>query len=237
MPPIATANGAWHIAHAGDTAVLFPHVDALASDEYDRAVLGGLLGRLHRMTAEIISPAQHETFAPDWLPVYQQSLRRVFEHSRPDTVLNRLRGFLERYDGELQRDWQVYRTIRRRCAQQRFPLVLTHSDAPGNVLRSRSGQLYLVDWDEIKLAPAERDTWFLAFDTTFMMGYRQQVPEYTMDTLAFSFYLYNRYFEDLLGYVLEILSDTPLEHREKNLADLYATCVDWLRPQLRALDP
>jgi spectinomycin phosphotransferase len=43
------------------------------------------------------------------------------------------------------------------------PLVLTHGEPhPGNIFRSRSGALHLIDWDTAGLAPPERDLWDVA---------------------------------------------------------------------------
>jgi spectinomycin phosphotransferase len=43
------------------------------------------------------------------------------------------------------------------------PLVLTHGEPhPGNIFRSRSGELYLIDWDTSGLALPERDLWDVA---------------------------------------------------------------------------
>ena len=48
-------------------------------------------------------------------------------------------------------------------ALQTGPLVLTHGEPhPGNVFRSRSGALRLIDWDTAGLALPERDLWDVA---------------------------------------------------------------------------
>ena len=142
---------------------------------------------------------------------------------------------MQRYGDEITHDWNNFVGICKQCRDAQFDLVVTHSDAPGNVLQDANGTIYLVDWDEILLAPAERDTWFLIEDVRFMQGYRTRFPSYAVNDLAFRFYLHNRYFEDLLGYLEEILGDYPAAHRAMRLHELHSTCVAWLRPQIRAL--
>ena len=63
------------------------------------------------------------------------------------------------------------------------------------------------------------------------------MSNYKINELAYKFYLYNRFFEDLLGFIEEITSDKSNDHKETNLNNLKKDCFDeWLRPLIRALD-
>ena len=60
-----------------------------------------------------------------------------------------------RLAGELEQDVaciQEWGERLRACRDIEF--VITHGDGPGNILKDASGEIYLVDWDDVLLAPA-----------------------------------------------------------------------------------
>ncbi|MGH2586529.1 MAG: phosphotransferase family protein, partial [Dehalococcoidia bacterium] len=116
--------------------------------------------------------------------------------------------------------------------------LITHGDGLGdNVIAGSDGRLYLVDWDELMLGPPERDTWFYLSNTAageaFLERYRMTFPDYHPDPLRYTFYLYRRFFEDLLGYVERILESPLVEHQAWNVAEIEKTCFQWLWPAMR----
>ena len=89
-----------------------------------------------------------------------------------------------------------------------LPLLLCHADLhTNNVLVDKDGQLWIVDWDEIVLAPKERDLMFVIggighglvspHDTgCFLQGY----GETTIDAQALSYYRYAWAVQDIAAY-------------------------------------
>lgn len=232
--PIATRGGALYVADAGAYVVVFEYLRACQTSDEDRAALGRLIGQLHGLTGKIAAAVAADPFAPHYFAALDAGLAAAALPAR-DEIVAGLQDFLRDYGAEIRADRLAFEQICAACRAAGLSRVLTHGDAPGNDLRDAAGNIYLVDWDEILLAPPERDTWFLVDDPAFMAGYRERWPDYVPDDLAYRFYLYNRYFEDLLGYVKEIMVDGSDEHRAKNLRELHETCVDWLRPLIRGL--
>ena len=98
----------------------------------------------------------------------------------------------------------------------------------------------MIDWDNPVLAPAERDTWFFlntAAAAVFLPHYRRTVPAYRPDSLFHRFYVLQRFFQDITGYLGPILDDPATERRAYHLAELRQTCFVWLWPAIRRLDP
>ncbi len=80
---------------------------------------------------------------------------------------------------------------------------------------------------------AERDTWFhlhAAESAAFLHTYRQTFPDYQPDPARYRFYVFRRFFEDLTGYLIEIMDSADAAHQAHNLADLQHTCFEWLWP-------
>ncbi|HLV98813.1 MAG TPA: aminoglycoside phosphotransferase family protein [Ktedonobacterales bacterium] len=90
--------------------------------------------------------------------------------------------------------------------RQAGPFVICHADLhPGNIIRPQaSNEVFVIDWDDVMLAPRERDFLFVGEtrgdgsvqqDTTaFFQGYGQA----EIDWIALTYYLWERAIQDLL---------------------------------------
>jgi spectinomycin phosphotransferase len=78
-----------------------------------------------------------------------------------------------------------------------IPFVICHADLhPANLLRDLAGHVYVIDWDEMMLAPKERDHIFLREPQTdaFWVGYGQK----EIDWIALTYYRWERIVQDLI---------------------------------------
>lgn len=92
------------------------------------------------------------------------------------------------------------------------PFVICHADLhPGNVIRDRAGQVHVIDWDDVMLAPKERDFLFVgdprgagtSDDGTpsFFQGYGPA----EIDWVALTYYRFERIVTDLIECAHEVL--------------------------------
>lgn len=234
--PIKTRSGELFVLDGETLIILFNFIDATQTFGYDNRKLGTLIAEIHAKSKEISSNIPKEDFLLLYKEDFEQSFGSALNPLKTDKYIDEMHKILQGYKDEIRADWKNFANIIQKCRDISFDFVLTHGDAPGNVLVDKEQNIYLIDWDTILLAPAERDTWFLAESDEFMSVYKAFYPQYEMNLLAYKFYLYNRYFEDMLGFIDEVLSDKSDEHREKNLNDLKKDCFDkWLRPLIRKL--
>jgi hypothetical protein len=85
------------------------------------------------------------------------------------------------------------------------PYVICHADLhPANLLRDRSGHVFVLDWDEVILAPKERD--FLFTGEPPADGATQPVPPFfqgygpaEIDWVALTYYGYERVVQDVIA--------------------------------------
>src|SRR5262249_21693617 len=122
------------------------------------------------------------------------------------------------------------------CRQTTFDLVITHGDPGGNVLVKSPSDLYLIDWDEILLAPAERDLWIHDDRPEFMAGYRPVRPEYRVNELARKYCLCSQYFDYMAYYLSDILGDLPVNRRAALVNDFEQMFDDWIKPYIESID-
>jgi spectinomycin phosphotransferase len=78
-----------------------------------------------------------------------------------------------------------------------FPYVICHADLHArNLIRDRAGHVFVIDWDEVMLAPKERDFIFVRepHADAFFQGYGQRV----IDWMALTYFLWERVVQDLI---------------------------------------
>src|SRR5205807_8262277 len=80
---------------------------------------------------------------------------------------------------------------------QPLPYVICHGDLHArNLIRDRAGQVGVIDWDEVLLAPKERDFLFVRHPhaDAFFQGYGQVEIEW----VALTYFLWERVVQDLI---------------------------------------
>jgi spectinomycin phosphotransferase len=102
-----------------------------------------------------------------------------------------------------------------------FPDVICHADLhPANLLRDRAGHVFIIDWDEVMLAPKERDFIFVREPQAdaFWEGYGQRAFDWTVLT----YYLWERVVQDLIEYTGQVcFRDDWSEETKADLAKLF----------------
>jgi spectinomycin phosphotransferase len=234
--PIKTTSGELYIRVEDLLIIIFNFIEGEQRFGYTHAQYADLIGPIHQRTKSISAEIVKEEFE---IP-YKQQFELCFEQSLNPTISDditiELKTIMNKYADEIKTDWKDFEDIIEGCKNPEFNFVLTHGDAPTNIIITANDELYLIDWDTIMLAPAERDTWFLANSQDFLEAYQKYFPGYVINKKAYKFYLYNRYFDDMQGFIEEIFSTKSEEHRRKNLEDLKKDCFEkWLRPLIRSL--
>lgn len=103
-----------------------------------------------------------------------------------------------------------------------LPYSICHADLhPANLLRNHSGQVFVIDWDDVMLAPKERDFLFIQISSAdsealpgtpaFFQGYGQT----EIDWVALTYYRYERVIQDLVACTQEVFFRDDLGEETK----------------------
>ena len=215
------------------TFILFNFIDGKWTFDYMDEELLDIVVKLHRIKPKVVGVIEKEDFKLPYERKLLDLLETVYTYSSGGVFETTSRKYLEPYKEEIYKDWKNFNRLIDTCKVESFELKNTHGDPWGNVLRSEDGGIYLFDWDDIALAPVERDLWFKLNDLNMINYYQRTFPEYKINKLAYDFYLYNRYFYDLYGFLIEIFSEKPKEHKEENYKLILKDWNDWLRILVR----
>ncbi len=108
------------------------------------------------------------------------------------------------------------------------PFVLCHTDIHGyNLIAGPSG-LCLLDWEGLRLAPAEADMIFFArapFREAFFAAYGARRPGFAINPDALRFYFARRKLEDVWEWIERLNEEAlPQKERERALGELALEC-------------
>lgn len=233
--PIKTTRGDFHVMmDDGSLLVLLNYIDAPQNYEYDPFVLGQRIGQIHDLTPQLKMKIPAEDFILAHQFYFEDPMWSIVPETNDD-VASSVKKLLEKYREEVSLYFSNFTQLSKKLRNANHNLVITHSDFPGNTLVKTPTEIYIVDWDEIRLAPAERDTWFLEDRPDFLQGYRTVFPSYQVNQRLRQFFIYLRYLNDVAEYLVEVNTHHSDDHRQKNLDALAVFFEGWLAPTVRNL--
>ncbi len=213
VAPLPTKNNALWAEMEAWMLILYPFVAGetgwnLAMTGAQWRVAGAALKQIHQvgLPAEGFASLRKESFDP---AEYTRQLRAL------EPYLSGVQGGSQ-IEQEFRSGWMMYQDIIHigtaslgRLADalrgRSGTYVICHADLhPSNMIRDHAGQVFIIDWDDVMLAPKERDFLFIddapanvaaRQDTSpFFQGYGQA----EIDWIALTYYLWERIITDLI---------------------------------------
>ena len=240
VPPIRTLKGQLRTDFQGQPLMLYEFVpgrNLAGIQPYSREILvamGNMMARLHRCSTnlDLDIPYVEDFTVPFEADFYKglAQLDRVDSRSRPgqQTLQELLQPHRDRLPGLLDR-------LKERGEAARTldpPLVLVHTDpTSANIIRTPTGELFLVDWEGARLAPAEQDLVLLTENgfATILAEYVRVAGQPRLYPQLFAYYFYRRTLEDLTDLLDRILCEnTANEQDQAYLKDLQSDFLDGL---------
>ena len=211
VAPVFTKRHTLWASFENWTVIVYPFLDGDTSwtgisDEHWREV-GTVFKRIHQ-----VAPLSHgfqslrkETFDPT------EYARRAFEiqyidERRDGNVYERaLRSSWTAHQGVIHIAVSSLEKLALALQRRSGPYVLCHADLhQANLIRDRAGRVFVIDWDDVMLAPKERDFIFVSDPPAdgsagqntppFFQGYGQT----EIDWVALAYYRWERVVQDLI---------------------------------------
>lgn len=205
VAPIPTMSGTLWARMEEWNVIVYPFIEGdtrltgMASAQWQE--VGGIFRQIHQVAlpSEGFETLRRETFDPTgyirWVHVFEIE-RLHSRHSESEST----RALLA--------DWQALKpTIHTALATlEKLAEVLQARGLPygisdadlhaANLLRDHAGHVFVIDWDEVMLAPKERDFIFIRepHADAFFQGYGQQ----EIDWVALTYYLWERVVQDVI---------------------------------------
>jgi spectinomycin phosphotransferase len=241
--PIPSVTGQLYTRLGDQVLTLYPYVNGKPLTEMSAplsieiaAQIAATMARLHRATGELTSPLPRQSaFAMGFAAEMRQgltALAAVGSHHRPGQI--NLRDLLLPRKAELLERLTETEEMALDAARSAAPLVLCHTDMGGNnVLIDATGQVWVLDWDDLILAPAEHDLHQYSGPgfVDFLRLYWQAGGVSALEPQQFAFYLQRRYLADITDWLMRILHENTND--AEDASDL-AGIADYCLPALDA---
>jgi len=220
VAPLPTTRDApW--ASAGEwTITLYPFIEGgigmrLGMTDANWRDVGAVLGRIHRAPPPpepVIRSLRKETFDPgayrDWVRTFEASRAHAEDGGAAERAL-RASWEAHKLEIHLLLTWMenLAPVLRARSG----PRVICHADLhANNILLDRAGGVHVIDWDDVMLAPKERD--FLFVEDARASGpsprgtppFFQGYGEIEVDWVALAYYRCERVVTDLIAWASDV---------------------------------
>lgn len=227
--PIVTICGSYRYEDDESVYILFDYIEGetIAKKPLTNSQvieIAEIMAHLHSFGQEI--PINMDGIKESFDVPFCYSLENYIEDSyitSPDDIKSILKPCLEQLIIKINE----VKLLSHKVKQKNCKMVLCHTDAHGwNLMQS--DHLVLVDWEGMKLAPAESDLFMFAvkdYWDTFLKHYNAIRPEFELDKDMLSFYVFRRKLEDIWAFLESILyDDLSNERRKSDLVHLSNEC-------------
>ncbi|MBD2869820.1 phosphotransferase [Paenibacillus arenilitoris] len=210
--PLLTVNGRYKCEDDEGIYMLYDYIEGttIGAD----ALTGLQAVRFAEIVAELHSfgdsfPLDTEAIKEDFRVPFLERLKDALRGNGatlPPAIRDRLLPFSSRLNA-------LIADIERLSAllpDRSLPMVLCHTDLHHWNLMKAEDRLVLIDWEGLKLAPAEADMMFLTdkpYYESFMSAYLSVRPGYSANAEALSFYEGRRKLEDIWEFMEQLLFD------------------------------
>jgi fructosamine-3-kinase len=204
--PIETTDSDLYIEDGDKYLILFNYIEGKNTFDYDLIEAYKKIIQIHKQTEKI----------DDFLIKFDLSLVGKYKD------LEIIRTYIE----EIFKHWKIFNTLSKKLANADLKMYLTHGDAFGNIIMNVD-KLSIIDWDDLILAPLERDVWFFADNEEVIKIYSENFNNFEVNIDVVKYYVYYRFFDDLVGF-LELLEENPKDKEiEKIIKDIEKDCINW----------
>jgi spectinomycin phosphotransferase len=230
VAPIVSNEGATSVEAGPLSLTVYPFIDGIhakdlgISDAAWRA-LGMFARRLHstRLPTNLAAVVCRDTYALPEIETLVRVTAAVESSTDQSDGAHAVRAVWRDHRAVIDGLTERTRELRAAIGRRSLPLVLCHADMhSGNVLIDRRGALWVIDWDEVVLAPRERDLMFaiggisskLVSDRAtelFLEGYGHVQP----DSLAMAYYRHAWAIQDVGGFGARALLDASATNQER----------------------
>ena len=219
VAPLPARSGALWTRVEEWTVIVYPFIDGdtswtgMTNEQWQE--VGTIFQRIHRvrLPPEGFESLRKETFDPTEYARWVHAFETHHLHSRHDGSVSQraLRSCWMAHQLTIHTVVTSLEKLARVLQSRTLPFVICHADLhPANLLRDHRGHVFVIDWDEVMLAPKERDLLFVKESSAvssalpgtpaFFRGYG--VAE--IDWIALTYYRYERVVQDLIACAQEV---------------------------------
>ncbi|TMC62404.1 MAG: aminoglycoside phosphotransferase family protein [Chloroflexota bacterium] len=233
VAPVPTRSGALWMKLMDWTVIVYPFIDGdtsltgMTNEQWKE--VGTIFKRIHQVMLPSLGfeSLRKETFDPTEYARWVRAFETQHLHSRHGGSVSEraLRTSWVAHQSTIHTGVTSLEKLAEVLQSRRFPYVICHADLhPANLIRDHAGHVFVIDWDEVMLAPKERDFIFVREPqaAAFWEGYGQR----EIDWVALTYYLWERVVQDLIVCAQDVCFRDDLgEETRADIAQLFHEIV------------
>ena len=242
IPPIRTVQQ--QLTHQVDnlTVIVYPFIEG--QNGFTRALtdqqwmaLGQTLRKIHEIKVPSLLQQQlrQETYSSKWREIVRSLYSHIETESYADEIAFKLAAFIKKNRLIIQRLVDGGEKLAEIIKTESPEFVLCHADIHGgNVLMESDHAIYIVDWDDPKMAPKERDLMFIGGGVANVWNnpheekfFYQGYGETAINKKILAYYRHERIVEDMAIYGKSLLLSAA---GGEDRAELYQHFIDMFEP-------
>ena len=206
MAPVSTLSGALWTKLGNWTVILYPWINGESSltgmTNAQWKEVGSIFRRIHQVGLPASggsSSLRKERFDlteyTQWIRTFEA--QHLQEHNSASASQRALRSSWKMHQPTIHTAVTTLEKLAEMLRSRTLPFVICHADLHArNLIRDPSGHVLVIDWDEVMLAPKERDFIFLRkpHAEAFFQGYANAEIDWSLLT----YYLWERVVQDLI---------------------------------------
>ena len=205
VAPVPTRSGALWTQLEEWTVIVYPFIDGdtswtgMTNEQWKE--VGTIFQQIHQvmLPPEGFESLRKETFDPTEYIRWVRTFETQHLHSQHGGSVSEraLRTSWVAHQSTIHTVVTSLEKLAEVLQSRTFPYVICHADLhPANLIRDHAGHVFVIDWDEVMLAPKERDFIFIRTPQAdaFWEGYGQR----EIDWRALTYYLWERVVQDLI---------------------------------------
>ena len=229
VAPIPTKSNALWTKLVDWTVIVYPFIDGdtsltgMTNEQWKE--VGTIFKRIHqvRLPPEGFESLRKETFDPTayarWVRAFEtQHLQSQHDGSESSRTL---RAAWVAHQSTIHTGVTSLEKLAEALQSRTLPYVICHADLhPANLIRDRHGHVFVIDWDEVMLAPKERDFLWVREPQAgaFFQGYGQE----EIDWIALTYYRWERVVQDVIECAKDVCFRDDLgEETKADIAQLF----------------
>lgn len=221
VAPLVTNTGRLWVSLGTFSLTLYPFVVGevgmdvgLSNQQWH--TFGRVLRQIHAVkpSPELEAQLRVETYSPPWTSVIQQIRDKIDAGVFKDDYERELAAFWNERREEIDKIIIRASELGNLTREQALPLVLCHADIhTANMLLTPEGDLQIVDWDGIMLAPKERDLMFPLEEVDGSQPFLEGYGAVEVNWQAIAYYRYEWVVQEIgdYGERVFLVSDTGEE--------------------------
>src|SRR6266702_4246390 len=170
VAPVPTKSNALWTKLVDGTVIVYPFIDGdtsltgMTNEQWKE--VGTIFQRIHqvRLSSGGFESLRKETFDPKEYARWVRTFETQHLHSQHGGSVSEraLRTSWVAHQSTIHTGVTSLEKLAEMLQSRTFPYVICHADLhPANLIRDHAGHVFVIDWDEVMLAPKERDFIFI----------------------------------------------------------------------------